>query len=635
MVGALIGLKLRVLSHSLNGSRAVGMIVGGLAGLVLAAATIGLAGTDLVAPAIRTELLQVVLAGWLFGWVLGPVYTGGGDDGVRPEHFTLLPYHPVRMALGLLATAFVGVAPAVGLVAFSSLAVYANGHGPTGLAVAAAAVPLQLILAVVASRLMITVLGMAVRSRTGAVLSALVNASMMVILNQSWVLVWAAARLDLLDSGLPTGFVTVVRWLPSAWGVAAIDAAGRGAWLPAAGALTGLAAVSGAGVLVWSRLLVTQTTTRAVHGTGRPPATVPAGQAPLSIRLRDRLLDRLSDTGPTGVVAVKELRTWSRDLARTHLLYFALLFGPLYTAVPLLVDWTGMLPWAGVIAVVMAAATSANLFGLDGTALWLNLANPGMERAEVRGRQLAWLLRVAPVAVGCTLIGTLAGGATWTWPWVLSLLAATLGGGVGLVALISVYALVPVTEPARRGGNPLDGGNVFGQVMMMLVLVPVTAVPAGLVAYLGSRLDVAAVSWAAVAVGIATGTWAAIWFGRLAHRRLLAAGPELLHAMRGGDTHTAAAASATVKQPATRQSTGTQTLVMLLWIFCWIPLIPQGLMPLWMIADGSGNRLWFVALHLTDPYRIPVAAAFVLLGVAMLYLAISIPTRHGGPHPPK
>jgi ABC-2 type transport system permease protein len=66
-----------------------------------------------------------------------------------------------------------------------------------------------------------------------------------------------------------------------------------------------------------------------------------------------------------------------------------------------------------------------------------------------------------------------------------------------------------------------------------------------------------------------------------------------------------------------------------MWIVCWIPLFPQGVVPLWMILDGSENRLWFLALYLDDPWRIPVAAAFTLLGLAMLAVGTIIPLRYG------
>ncbi|WP_157521596.1 hypothetical protein [Herbidospora cretacea] len=619
MVGVLIGMKLRVLRHSIGGSRAAGMVMGGLAGLVLAVGTIVVAGTEIASPQISADLLAALFAVWLFGWMLGPVYTGGGDESVRPEHFSLLPINPRKLAFGLLGTAFVGVAPIISLIAFCALAVYATGHGVAGFTVALVAIPLQLVLVVALSRLMIGVLGVAVRSRVGAILAALVNASMNVILNQSWVLVWAAVQLDLLNYGFPPAFSTAVHWLPSGWGMAAVEAAGRGDWLVVAAALLGICAVIGAALLVWSVLLVRRTTTKPLHW-------VPQGSG-----AEGGLLDRVGSRGATGAVAAKELRTWSRDLMRTHLLWFAIFFGLLYTLVPLLIDWYGMLPWAGVLVVVMAAATSANLFGLDGTSLWLNLVTPGTERAEVRGRQAAWLLRVAPIAIVFTVAGTVVGGEGWTWPWALSILAAVLGGGAGLIALVSVYMLVPVTEPNKRSGNPLEAGNIFGQVIMMLLLVVLTAIPAAGVAYLGDRFDLPVVSWLAVAVGVGTGVWLAVWFGRLAHHRLAAKGPELLSLMRSGGTVTPGSsddATLSVGRPKAKLPPGKQALVVFLWVFCWIPLFPQGLVPLWLIFNDSETKLWFLALHLQDPWRIPVAVAFTVLGIAMMWWGTAIQNRH-------
>ena len=157
-------------------------------------------------------------------------------------------------------------------------------------------------------------------------------------------------------------------------------------------------------------------------------------------------------TGGTGGASLaKELRTWSRDLVRTHQLTFALAYGICFAAVPLLLGWNGMLPWAGPIFVVMAAAMTANLYGADGTALWLTLMTPGA--SDVRGRQLAWLL-AGRRSRSCWRVSLTAvtGG---PWPLILALLAALLGGGAGLVPLVSVYALVPGTDPHRRGGNPL------------------------------------------------------------------------------------------------------------------------------------------------------------------------------------
>ena len=524
MAGVLIAMRMRVLAHSLTDTRAASMITGGAAGLLLAVGTVVLAATDVAPAAVRSDMLAVLLACWMFGWILGPVYTGGGEDSLRPEHFSLLPIRPLRLAFGLLVAGFVGIAPVVSLIAFSALIVFAGAYGAAGVGISIVAVALQLILVLVLSRLVVGLLAVAVRSRVGAILAALVNASMAVILNQSWVLIWAAVDSELLTYGFPPRFSSVLEWVPSSWGMTAIEAAGRGDWALVGATLGGLVVLILASVGLWARLLVRRVTTR------------PNQWAPKGSGRNGALLDRLAERGATGVVAAKELRTWSRDLMRTHLFFYSVFFGVLYTLVPLIIDWRGMLPWAGVIVVVMAAGTSANLLGLDGTALWLGLVNPGRERAEVRGRQLAWLLQVAPVTILITVVGTIYGGTAETWPWALALLAATLGGGAGLIVLSSVYALVPVMEPKKRSGNPLEAGSIFGQLIGVVLLTSIAAVPAALVAWAGTRFDLPALSWAAVAVGLATGVWLTVWGGRQAEKRLRATGPELLSAMRSGST---------------------------------------------------------------------------------------------------
>ncbi|MEU7823159.1 hypothetical protein [Catellatospora sp. NPDC049133] len=609
MVGVLILMKLRVLANSTSGARAGGLLLGTVAGLALAVATLMLAGAE-AGPALRADLFAAALAVWLFGWLLGPVYTGGGDDAIRPEQLALIPLPPLRVAVGFLAVSFVGVGPLISLVAFSALVVYAAGLGLAAFTVALVLVPLQLAMVVALSRLMLAAMALAVRSRLSAVLSALVNAGVNATLNQSWVLLWAAVQFGLVDQGLPAGFSTLLRVLPSGWALVCLDAVARGDWPLAAAAGAGLVALPAAAVLIWSRLLLRRTTTRPVH---RGPR-----------RGRTPLLDRLDAAGPVGSVAAKELRTWSRDLMRLHLRWFAIWFGLVYTLWPLAIGWTGLLPWAGVVVAVLAAATSANLYGLDGTALWLTLVDPGTIRADVRGRQLAWLIQVAPVALALTVAGTALGGGAWTWPWTLGILAALLGGGAGLIAYTSVVFLVPGPEPARRGGNPLDAGNIFGQVLAMLVVVPVTAVPAAGVALLGDRADSPLLSWAAVAVGLVTGAAGAWWLGRAAYRRLGEHGPELLGRMSGGGTAgpRAGARTGRVKLPP-RQS----ALVTVLLVVCWIPLFPQGLVPLYLIWQGSDTKLWFLALHLGDPYRVPVAAAMAVLGVALLWLGAGLSRR--------
>jgi ABC-2 type transport system permease protein len=58
---------------------------------------------------------------------------------------------------------------------------------------------------------------------------------------------------------------------------------------------------------------------------------------------------------------------------------------------------------------------AANLDGDDGTALWLTRMVSGTEAADVRGRQAAWLLVVAPVMLALTVTLTALSGPGRGW----------------------------------------------------------------------------------------------------------------------------------------------------------------------------------------------------------------------------
>jgi ABC-2 type transport system permease protein len=568
-------MKLAVLRHSYRGRRGQTAGLGAALGGLLAAGTaflgLGTAGGP--------EVLAAAYAVWMLGWIAGPVFMGGGDETLRPEYFSMLGLPRRRLAQGLFAAAFVGVSPLVSLVALLGLPIAGARLGVLNALVALPAAALQLAVFVLASRVVVAIVGLALRSRAGALGSGLVNGLILAALGQCWVFFVALGV-----SGIPPA----VWYLPSSWGVLAV----RGEWW-ALGALAGLVVLL---LAAWAGLLGRRSGTTRVSGRDRRPMR--AGTA-------------------AGAVVAKELRTSSRDLVRNHQLAFALAYGIGFGASPLLIGWDGMLPFCGPIFVVMAAAMAANAYGTDGTALWLTVLTPGA--SDVRGRQSAWLAVQGPIAVALTTgLTAVAGG---PWPMVLALLAALLGGAAGLVPLISLCALVPGTDPHRRAGNPLrtseDDGGLTGLAYLTLALVILTAVPAGIVA--------AASGWAGVAVGVVTG--AACWwgFGRLAERRLAARGPELLETMRTGRKPPAVA---TVDRP--EMGPLRQYICGLCFGLGAIPLIPQGILAAVFVANGMLRRSWFLATYLPGGWRYPVAGAFILLGLAMYGTGLGIFIAAGG-----
>ena len=449
MVDVLIRMKLAVLRHALTGRRAAWMVTGGLVGLVLAAATLALSTRSFARPSVLADVLGLVYALWMIGWMVGPLWAGG-ESVLRVDYFLLLPLPRHRLAIGLLGAAFVGIAPAVTVLAFASLPLYAARLGLAPTLVAAPAMGLQLVLVVVLSRVTGRVFSTAMQSRGGAAVSAVLFAALLVVAQSGWVLFVAIVQSGVLSTGLSPVLSGTVRALPSSWGLVAVEAAHRSDWLLMAGALTGLAVLNMLLLLWWGRLL-------GAPGSARAPVRGSRGSAATA---RPGTHGR-RPAGRTAAVVVKELRTWWRDPARTVTLVLAPAWALMTCLLPLTLHSitsysTALLPWTAAGIVLMAASASANLYGQDGTALWLTLLIPGAERHDVRGRQWAWLAVFAPGTLAAAVILTALSGQAWTWPWVCALLPALPGGAIGLWVWAAVVALAPGPDPQRGGDSLLD-----------------------------------------------------------------------------------------------------------------------------------------------------------------------------------
>ncbi|MEV0644423.1 hypothetical protein AB0I28_04085 [Phytomonospora sp. NPDC050363] len=619
MAGVLIAMRVAVLRHSMRGPRAWWSVTGAVVGLVLALGTIW-AGAGGIGPAAGTGTLLAMLWGlWALGWAIAPLISGGGEP-LKPENFAALPVPPGRLARGLLAASFVGFGAAVTLVALLSLVAYAVVTGPLTLVVAVPGVALQLGFVVMLARLVNAVAGVLLRTHAGAALVAIVWAGSMALLAQGWALIaalaiaWGPAGPELLDD--------IVGLLPSGWPVRAVEAAGRGEWLLAVGYLAGTAVLIAAMLLVWSRMLQRRLTSRAT--------------APRPRRASAPGLGRLASAGPVGAVAAKELRAWSRDLLRVNHLWFAITYGVVFCLLPLMIGWWGMAPYTGLAILLMSSGMAANIFGSDGTALWLTLLTPGAARADVRGRQLAWLLVLTPIVLAFTVGLTIPSGQGFAWPIVLALVPAMLGGAAGLASVVSVYMLVPLTDPHKRGANPLgvgdNEGSVAGLTYVMLLGVPVTAVPAGAIVAVGLVAQQPWLSWLGVPVGLLTGALCAWAFGRMAHRRLDAYGPELLQTMRTGVAVTSREVTGTdgVKRLRADVKTGQDlpkwksVTVAVCYSTGWLPLFPQGLVALGFALFGAERKSWFLATYL-GPWAVPFAVLMVVLGLSIYGVGLYLP----------
>jgi ABC-2 type transport system permease protein len=576
----LVRMRLAAFRHALKDQNRLTWIgTGAFVGLVLAGGTIWLAGRG------DPDLLVVALAVWMLGWVVGPLFAGGGDETLKPEYFSMLPLTPRTLSAGLLTAALAGVAPVISLLALLSLVVVGAQLSVSATLIALPAVVLQLLCFVLSSRLAVAVYGVLLQVRSGAVLAAVVNAFILAFTAQGWALIVAFVSTDVQGT-----MARAARMAPSGWGLVAVEAAGRGDWLRVVVALAGFAVLAVVMFVGWSALLVRRTTaTRA----GRKPRRL------------------LTGTGPGDAAAAKELRSWTRDLLYGHRAVFAISYGLFFCLMPLAVGWKGMLPWAGPAALVMAGSMSSNLYGSDGTALWTTLMTPGAAGPDVRARQRAFLLVFGPPTLLITLLFTWWSGSSNAWPLVLSVLPALLGGAAGLVVACSVFAAVSTTDAHKRSGNPLNSGENEGESMgvvwLMLILVSLTAGPA-----LAAAL---AWSWWGVPVGLATGVLAWWYLGRLAITRLEQRGPELLTLLRHGRSSTEQAKKTAQYAHLPRWR---RTLAGFCLGFGAIPLFPQGVVPaIFKLTDNTDTKSWFLALHLPPHWHWPTITTMTALGLTM------------------
>jgi ABC-2 type transport system permease protein len=502
VVGVLIRMRWRVLRHSLRGKQAGLTVLGLLAGLVAAAFTLLVAASDFDEPGVGTDVLAAVYLMWTVGWLFAPVLTSGGDETLRPEHFALLPLSPRQLAAGLLGAAFVGVPAVVTAVAFLGLLLHASG---AHILVALIAVPLQLIFVVLLSRVTLAALGAALRSRRGRDLGILLTA----FVGMSGFLVQLLIRSfgPALASGDSPVLSAILRSLPSGWGTVAVSSS----WAVAVACLVGLAALNLLLLVVWGTLLARRTTrVAAVAGAVRNRA--------------------FGSRTPLGAVINKELRTWVRDVRRRVALLSMLVVALITSFGPMLSGGdSGPEPFGGLTVVLFGALLAGNLYGMDGSSMWHTLVVPGAELVDVRGRQLAWLTIVGPVTLlFAILMPALSDPAMY--PWVLALAPALLGGGAGLVVVLSVFTAYAMPDqkasPFAAGRSPglLRGLTQIGITLLLAVAVlPVVAVVLA-----GKSLDQPVLEWLGVPVGIALGALYFWWWGGIAVRRLSTRGPELL-----------------------------------------------------------------------------------------------------------
>ncbi|GII82668.1 transporter [Sphaerisporangium siamense] len=484
MARLFIRLKLRLIAGNLRGDlmRQVGFMVT-LAGALI----VGCGGLLLMSllrlapPDVALDVGVVTFTGLTIVWIVAPLMAFGVDETLDPARLALFPLTPRQMAAGMFAASAAGPWPLASLLVLLGV-VAGLARGVTGLLLGLVAVVLQGALCLVASRAVTTALSRLLRSRRGRDLLALGVVAVILLSQLPNLLLSRGYGED--ARAMLAGLAGVVRWGPPGMAAHAIADGG-----PAGLAeLAAVAVVVLALAWVWIRVLRN--------------AMVTADASTQAGAVRGDRLEGLLPGGPLGAVVAKQLKYLRRE-PRGRMGWLAavgvsavIIFTTSGGAAEAMPTWSVVGPVC--VAALMIGLQSANLFGVDGGALWMHalaFSTARELRTDLAGRQFAVALVGVPLLAVLSLAAALVAG---DLPALLPALLAGTGLlliGLGVGALVSV--LLPYTFPERvnafsgaaPGQGPLAMAGSFGAmtatgVLAFPVLLPVIA-GVGWVAALG------------------------------------------------------------------------------------------------------------------------------------------------------
>ncbi|MFC9746875.1 transporter [Streptomyces niveus] len=521
-----VRLKLSLLRNGLRQSsgRTAAYVVSVVFALLIAAGQ--LLGLILLRGNEGAATLAVFLTGLVaLGWAMLPLFFPSGDETLDPSRLVMLPLRPQALIGALLAASVVGIGPlfTLCLVLGSSIAV---AHGAAAVAVSVVVVPLALLVCVALSRAVAAANIRLLTSRKGrdlAVLSGLVIAVGVQFVNFGVQRLSEAGGLSALDP-----VADVVRWLPPASAIGAVDSVSDGAYGQAAvQLLLSLAALAGL-LYWWQRSLVKLMT--APDGSTIAAASGPARKESASG------LGRLLPEGRTGTVMRRSLLYVWRD-PKTKAAWITSL------AIGLIVPLVNALQGNGSIYLACFAAGMLgiqmyNQFGQDTSAFWmvaLTISSTRDAYLELRARAFALLLITLPYSALVT-IGTAALLGDWrALPDALGLSFALLGAMMATGALAS--ARFPYSIPQDSGYKNVAPGQAGLAWISILGGMLGGAVLCAPVIVLTITLHVSgadAWTWVVLPTGTAYGALIA-WAGiRLAAPRTASRLPEILAAVSKG-----------------------------------------------------------------------------------------------------
>ncbi|QRX93824.1 transporter [Streptomyces noursei] len=528
LVPVFVRLKLTLLRNGLRQStgRTAAYVLSAVVGLLFTAAIalglVALRGNP------HAGTLAVTLTGILtLGWAVMPLFFPTGDETLDPTRLVMLPLRPRPLIRALLVTSLVGLGPLTTLV-LATGAVIAVADGPAAAVVGVLAVALVVLVCVALARAVATASVRLLTSRRGRDLAVL--GGLFVAFGAQGVNI--AAR----QLGSPDGLSVleplgeVLRWVPPASALGAVDDAGHGAYGRAAAGLA-LAVVALALLLWWWQrtltALMTSPDSSTLQAVEKDSARRSGGA--------ERGLARLLPGGRTGTVMLRTLRYAWRDpkskMSWAMALGLGLLLPVVYAA-----QGNGSI-YTSFSASALLGLQMYNQFGQDTSAFWMvasTIATPRDAFVELRARALTLMLVAVPYV---TLV--VVGAAAFIGPWssfleVYGLSLGLLGALVATGAMASALSPYSIPSDGNKNVAPGQAGiawiSLFGGFLTAAALTsPLLALTIGLhVAGLSGLLWVLLPAGAVYGLGVAT-------LGlRLAAPRVAARLPEILAAVSKG-----------------------------------------------------------------------------------------------------
>ncbi|MFJ8447175.1 transporter [[Kitasatospora] papulosa] len=469
-------------------------------------------------------LLTAVLA---LGWAVMPLFFPSGDETLDPSRLVMLPLRPRPLIGALLTASLIGIGPLFTLALVLG-SVIALAHGAAAVVFGVIAVPLTPLVCVALARSVTTANVRLLTSRKGrdlAVLSGLVIAVGIQFVNFGAQRLGRAGGLSSLEP-----VADVVRWLPPASALGAVESASEGAYGAALGqSLLSVLALGGL-LWLWERSLVKLMTSP--DGSTVAAAEPSAGRSGAG---RSGFFSLLPE-GRTGTVMERSLRYVVRDPKTKAAWVTALAIGLI---VPVLnaVQGGGSVYFA-CFAAGMLGMQMYNQFGQDTSAFWMVALSVSSTRdafLELRARALALLLITLPYTVLVTVVTAAVLGDWGALPGVMGLSFALLGAMLATGALAS--ALFPYSIPQDGAFKNVVPGQAGLAWISMLGGVVAAAVLSGPVIGLTVWLHVAGHQdrlWLLLPVGAVYGAFIG-WLGvRLAAPRTAQRLPEILAAVSKG-----------------------------------------------------------------------------------------------------